>query len=377
MKGAEFCDERGKSPEACLQAEKRMLAQPAADSFGNTDVRKEKRMFDRNYYGHSTQFFGVEEHRLTGGRGDGMRLLEVRNGSGVEFTVSADRCADISRLSYKGVNLNYMGVGGYAGPAYYDDQGDHWLKTFNCGFLTTCGLANIGIPQKDGGEDLPLHGTIGNQPSDHIWYVSDEERIEIHAHVPDMQIFGRKMELERTISCPVGGNRLTIHDKVRNLGSHEEPMLILYHMNMGYPLLSEKSVVRVNSVKVTPRTAHAARDLETWDRMLKPVKDFEEQCYYHEFGGKKACAKIFNQDAGVGLAIQFDSTSLPYLTEWKMMGEKDYVLGLEPMIATLDGRKGLRESGQLPFIAPGEEREFEVCVSFFDDIGKFDSENHE
>ena len=106
-------------------------------------------MFDRNYYGHDTQFFGVEEHRLVGGRGDGMRLFQVRNGSGVEFTVSADRCADISRLSYKGVNMNYMGVGGYAAPAYYDDKGDHFLKTFNCGFLTTCGLLNIGIPQKD------------------------------------------------------------------------------------------------------------------------------------------------------------------------------------------------------------------------------------
>ena len=82
-------------------------------------------MFDRNYYGHSTQFFGVEQHRLVGGRGDGMRLLQVRNGSGIEFTVSVDRCADISRLSYRGVNLNYMSVGGYAGPAYYDDRGEN------------------------------------------------------------------------------------------------------------------------------------------------------------------------------------------------------------------------------------------------------------
>ena len=133
-------------------------------------------MFDRNYYGHDTQFFGVEEHRLVGGRGDGMRLFQVRNGSGVEFTVSVDRCADISRLSYKGVNMNYMGVGGYAAPAYYDDKGDHFLKTFNCGFLTTCGLLNIGIPQKDGEEELPLHGTIGHQPADRIWYTCDEEQ---------------------------------------------------------------------------------------------------------------------------------------------------------------------------------------------------------
>ena len=331
-------------------------------------------MFDRNYYGHSTQFFGVEEHRLIGGRGDGMRLLQVRNGSGVEFTVSADRCADISRISYKGVNLNYMGVGGYAGPAYYDDRGDHWLKTFNCGFLTTCGLSNIGIPQKDGDEELPLHGTIGNQPADHVWYTADEKEISVHAHIPDMHIFRQKMELTRTITCPVGGNTLKIHDTVRNIGSRTEPMLILYHMNMGYPLLSESSVVKVNSGEVIPRNAHAAEGLDVWDKMTRPVKDFEEQCYYHVFGDETARAGIFNPDAGVGLEISFDPSQLPYLTEWKMMGEKDYVLGLEPMIATLDGRKGLRESGKLPFIEAGEEKTFEVCVEFFDSMEKFDSE---
>lgn len=330
-------------------------------------------MFERNYYGHSTQFFGVEEHRLIGGRGDGMRLLQARNGSGVEFTVSADRCADISRLSYKGVNLNYMGVGGYAGPAYYDDRGDHWLKTFNCGFLTTCGLANIGIPQTDGDEELPLHGTIGNQPADHVWYTADEEEIQIHAHIPDMHIFRQKMELERTITCPVGGNTLIIHDTVRNTGSRTEPMLLLYHMNMGYPLLSENSVVRVNSSKITPRTEHAAKDVDQWDRMLRPTANFEEQCYYHEFSAKTACAGIFNPDVGVGLTIRFDPVRLPYLTEWKMMGEKDYVLGLEPMNATLDGRAGLREAGMLPFIEAGETKEFDVCVEFYDSKEAFDS----
>ncbi len=328
-------------------------------------------MFDRNYYGHDTQFFGVEEHRLIGGRGDGMRLFQANNGGGVEFTVSADRCADISRLSYKGVNLNYMSVGGYAAPTYYDDRGDHFLKTFNCGFLTTCGLLTIGTPQRDGDEDLPLHGTIGNQPADHIWYTVEDDVIKIHAHIPDMQIFKPKMEINRVISCPIGGNRLKIQDTVKNLGSHTEPMLLLYHMNTGYPLLSEKSVLEINSEKVTPRNEHAAEGMDTWNQMLPPTRDFEEQCYYHEFAGKRACVKLYNPDFKVGLAIRFDSNVLPYICEWKMMGEKDYVLGLEPMNATLDGRSGLRESGQMPTIEPGEERLFEVDVEFFDNMDEF------
>ena len=43
------------------------------------------------YLGHPSQLYGVEEHRLVGGKGDGMRLFEIRNGRGLELTVSADR----------------------------------------------------------------------------------------------------------------------------------------------------------------------------------------------------------------------------------------------------------------------------------------------
>ena len=36
------------------------------------------------YIGHETQLSGVEEHRLVGGKGDGMRLYEATNGKGLE-----------------------------------------------------------------------------------------------------------------------------------------------------------------------------------------------------------------------------------------------------------------------------------------------------
>ena len=43
------------------------------------------------YIGHDSQLYGVEEHRLVGGKGDGMRLYEISNGRGLELTVSPDR----------------------------------------------------------------------------------------------------------------------------------------------------------------------------------------------------------------------------------------------------------------------------------------------
>ena len=67
-----------------------------------------------NYIGHPTQLFGVEEHRLVGGKGDGLRLFEVNNGRGLMFTISADRCGDISRLYFDGKNLGFFAPCGTA-----------------------------------------------------------------------------------------------------------------------------------------------------------------------------------------------------------------------------------------------------------------------
>ena len=101
---------------------------------------------DHSYVGLPTQVYGVEEHRLVGGKGDGMRLFEIRNGSGLELTVSADRCADISRASLNGVNLSWFSPVGYVAPSYYDDRGVNFLRSFTGGFLTTCGLTAAGSP---------------------------------------------------------------------------------------------------------------------------------------------------------------------------------------------------------------------------------------
>ena len=114
------------------------------------------------YIGHDSQIYGIEEHRLVGGKGDGMRLYEVNNGKGLMMTVSPDRNGDITRLRYKGINLSYMSPCGYVAPAYYDSIGSNWLGSFTAGFLTTCGLQAVGSPCQDEGEELPLHGSIGN-----------------------------------------------------------------------------------------------------------------------------------------------------------------------------------------------------------------------
>lgn len=319
------------------------------------------------YLGHLSQLYGVEEHRLVGGKGDGMRLFEIRNGRGLELTVSADRCADIARLTFKGDNMGYFAPSGYVSPAYYDREGDGFLKSFTAGFLATCGLTTVGPPDEDDGEQLPMHGTIGNCPAESIYAVTDEDAIRLHAVINPSSLFGEKLVLYREIICSLDRNCFEIVDTVRNEGDKISPLMILYHMNMGYPLLDENAELLIPSDHVKPRDARAQEGLDSWDKLLPPQEGFAEQCYYHTYDGEKGAAQIYNPTIGKGLRITFDTKELCFLTEWKQMGVRDYVLGLEPGNCNPDGRKAMRAQNKLQILAPGAEATFHVSVEMLEE----------
>ena len=307
------------------------------------------------YTGHPIQTYGIEEMRLCGGKGDGMRMLYVRNGKGLEFWVSLDRCADITRLSLHGDNFSFISACGYVSPEYYDKDGVGFLKSFTAGFCTTCGLTAVGSPCTDDGEILPLHGTISNTPCESFGYWEADDGLHIKVLVRDARIFTHKLVLEREYVVSLDKNVFTMTDKVKNVGSSTAPFEIMYHCNMGYPLISEDVEINIPADKVIPRNEHSATGLDTCLKAEKPQSDYEEMCFYHEMSGKPEVS-VFNPAINKGLKMTFDTKELKCFTQWKMMGEYDYVMGLEPGNCNPDGRDVMREKGMLEFLQPGEER---------------------
>ncbi len=318
-----------------------------------------------DYVGREEQLCSVQSCRLEGGRGDGMRLVNVRNGLGMEFTVVPDRCADIYRLTFMGRNMSYFAPCGYVAPGYYDDRGAGFLNSFTAGFLTTCGLTNAGNPCTEDGEYFPMHGSIGNVPAEYFTWYQDENAITLEAQVREARLFGRKLKLQRRIVCSKKENTFTIRDTVTNFGDSEEPILILYHMNMGYPLLSEKSELYIPSVKVTPRSPKAAENLSTHLQMLTPQAHYEEECFFHEFEGEGK-AMLYNPDIDLGLGITFPIGSLDQMCQWKMMGKQEYVLGLEPANCSPDGRVAMKEQGKRKTLLPGQSETYEITVRLYE-----------
>lgn len=318
------------------------------------------------YIGHINQLSGVDEVVLARGKGKGMTMLEIRNGKGLYIVLSADRCMDISRISFKGDNMGYFAPCGYVSPQFYDKESDGFLKSFTAGFMTTCGISSVGSPCVDNGEVLPLHGNISNTPCESYSYRETDTEIIVTAVIRDAVLFGNSYNMIREYGFSKHENSITITDTIENIGNTVAPCMLLYHINFGYPILSENAHVYIPSTSVKARNAHAQKYIDTRLVMEKPRSGYEECCYYYDVAsdGDTASVGIYNEDIQKGVKISYDKSTLDCFTQWKMMGEREYVLGLEPGNCTADGRDVMRKTGLLKELKPGETYKTHLKISF-------------
>lgn len=327
----------------------------------------------KTYIGQTAQVRGAEQYTLHGGKGEGMHFLWVRNGLGLEAWISLDRAGDLSRVTFKGDNMGYFSPSGYVAPQYYDPS--DFLASFTAGFFTTCGLTGVGSPCVDDGEQVPLHGTVSNIPSVLTAVEETETALTVKLTVRDTAFGGRKLTLSREYVFSYLENVVKLTDTVKNEGSTTSPYMILYHCNMGYPLLSEKSQVVIPHTTILGRDDYAAQYVDTALQMEKPQAGYRERCYYYNViqKDKTASVGIYNGDIEKGVVLSYDTFTLPCFTQWKMMGEQEYVLGLEPGNCTPDGRDVMREKGMLQFLAAGESKNTALSFAFVTEKSEFDA----
>lgn len=299
------------------------------------------------YVGHDSQLWNVEEVRLVGGRGDGMRILRVRNVVGLELEISLSRGCDISRVFYKGTNLGFFSPCGYVGPSYFEKDG--FSRHFTAGFMTTCGLHNAGVSCTVDGEFHPLHGRFSYTPCEKYNWEASADEIRIVCELYDQVIFGDKLKIQREIRCGMNDSKFSVRDTIINQTGSDVGIMLMYHCNAGYPLLCEESEVLIPSVAKVPRDEEAAKGMERSSIVESPIPVYKEQCFYHEFHGKTRVG-LKNGKIGLGLWIDYDADELPCFTQWKMMGVRDYVMGLEPGTCNPCGREIALQEGKLKTI---------------------------
>ena len=184
---------------------------------------------------------------------------------------------DISLARFKGTNLVYLTCNGETSPAYYEAENIGWLHTFSGGLLTTCGLTHLGPPSVDIGESQGLHGRYSTIPARQVadlsQWIDGRYHIRIKGIVEEGHLFGNKLRLERIISSIMDENRIHISDTITNFGNRPSPYTILYHMNFGFPLLSEDAQLTMNPAETIPRDEIAAKGIGEFQQFIQPQQN--------------------------------------------------------------------------------------------------------
>ena len=313
--------------------------------------------------GRMDQVAGARPFVFDDGPARGMRGIDVWTGSGLTFTVLPDRGLDIGEARFAGRALAWQSAVGNARPERFEPAGFGWLKTFHGGLVTTCGLRHFGAPDADeSGEAWGLHGRASSLAAEDVAVERGWERgeyvIRIRGRMAEAEVFKPTLVLERTITTAMGSREIRIADRVSNVSRRTSTAMLLYHINLGWPLLAEKSRLLVNIASIKGVTEHAQRSAGLHTEMLPPTPDFFEMTYMMEpkAGRDGLCrAALANPDldGGTALSIEWPKKALPYAMEWKMMGQGEYVLGIEPANCPFPPRAKLRESRRMPMLAPG------------------------
>ncbi len=316
--------------------------------------------------GDITQIAGATRFTYTEGKAKGTDAIEVKTGAGLRFIILPDKGMNIAYAELNGIPFSYISTTGVVAPTHYDEK--DFLRSFEAGLLTTCGLTYMGAPCEDEGVSLGAHGRISNTPAFDVsinqdWNEKGDYVIRVSGKVRESCIFGDNLVLKRTITAVLGENKIYLNDEVENAGFKASPLMMLYHMNFGYPLVSEVSVLETNCKNICPRDDVSAKGMSESKTFPAPVPGYKEQVFYRD-AENNSYAKLTNPDLGISAKIEFSGNQLPYFIEWKQVGEQDYVVGLEPATNPPYGRAVARANGELNYIEPQEKRNFDITVTF-------------
>jgi len=323
--------------------------------------------------GDISQIAGARSVVLQDGNEMGVRAVEVRTGSGFNFTVLADRGLDISTAHYCGQSLAWRSSTGDVAPQFFEPEDLRWLRSFYGGLVVTCGMTAAGAPSVDQGEELGLHGRYSNIPAKNVCvdaeWDGDDYVISVSGKIRETRVFGENFELTRKISTKLGEKRLWLSDVVENVGYDTHPFMILYHINGGFPAVDTDSDLLSPTLEARPRDKEAEVEKELYNKFAAPTQGFKERCYYHEMAADRdgfvhaaLVNKAFNGGQGFGFYVKYSREQLPRFIEWKMNGMGTYVVGMEPANCLVEGRDKDRARGILQFLKPGEKRQFDLEI---------------
>lgn len=339
--------------------------------------------------GDFSQVFGVELLAYEDGPERALRVLRFRTGSGLSFDVLVDRALDVAGMTYRGVPIGWHSPAGFRHPWLHEvdaEDGLGWMRSFS-GMMNTCGLDHIMAATEDTAEHYcypdrkrvfhGLHGRISYQPARLTGYGErwDGDRCFLYAEgeIRQAAMYAENLVLERRIEVEVGTDTVRIRDRVCNLGFYATPHLLLYHVNIGWPVV-DKTTRLVAPIEATPFTAHdpAATRFGPIEQD-EPQRHFYQQVYEHRVTAGPdgiAHAALVNDafetpagERGIGLEIAWDQRTMPALYQWQNLQEGNYVVAMEPATVHGGSREDWKARGEIKTLEHGDSWSYALDIT--------------
>lgn len=303
----------------------------------------------------------------------GVDVVELSNGSAHCVAVPT-RGMGIWRAESSGVPLRWKSpVHGPVHPSMvrlWEPSGLGWLDGFD-EFFVRCGLESNGAPEfhPNGTLRYPLHGRIANTPAHRVIVESDPEsgRVSLIGEVDEARLFGNKLRLTATISLRADSPVIEVFDTISNLSTIDSELELLYHINLGVPLLSPGATVVLPLDRICPRNDVAEGNLPEWNVYGPETPGAPEAVFLCRLRGDDqghTQAMLRSADGEKACRLRFNLRQLPYFTLWKnrLPVEDGYVTGLEPCINFPNPRSFEQSRGRVDALSPGDSRTFEIRI---------------
>ena len=284
------------------------------------------------------QIASLRRYTMTEGRAAGLDVIDCDNGK-IRFLVNVSKACDIMQMYHEGENLSFISKNGF------DGRELAFGRRFEGGMLYTCGLDSLGA--RAGFEP---HGNLHNIPAEIVRAEVTDKEIVVEGIIRDTNLAVRNLVLRRKITSPIGEACLRVEDTLQNAAFAPTEYAILYHVNIGYPMLDEGARIVADVTSCTTRTEHAAKEVGKRAEMGAPVVGAEESCFYLTLA--KPEISLENPKNGKRFTLTYSGDTLPAFVQWKNEAAGLYVIGFEPSTTELGDGFGYRT------VLPGE------CIRF-------------
>ncbi|MCG8649724.1 MAG: aldose 1-epimerase family protein [Pirellulales bacterium] len=311
--------------------------------------------------------------RFIGGTADQVEVVEIDTGA-VRVLILPSRGMSIWKMEAAGIRFGWDSP--VAGPVHpslvplFDPSGIGWLEGFD-ELVVRCGLHSNGAPEHDDRGHLlhPLHGRIGNLAANSLSIEFDEAsgRLEVIGEVLESRLFIQRLRLRSKIRFQAGSADVELLDDVTNDLSQPTTMQLLYHINVGTPILGPGATVEAPLDSLAPKDALSASEIDRWDQYDGPQPGYAERVYFSRLRSDESnltAAMLRSADGESGLGVSFKTNGLSRFVLWKntAAASDGYVTGLEPATNFPNTRSFEEKQGRVVEIGGGETKSFRVTL---------------